>query len=359
MAPSVVSCGTIAPLTAPSIYGYAIAATDSEVGLAEVGYNDIYSRTVSFRRLTPSLDMASNTTVLDTSRPGPLAGTYVQGVAVAPIPSGWVIASCVSEQLYLFKVDAAGVNSTGVPVPVGDPGCGYSVVLAGRPGGGPLLVWPGWDGVSGAFVAADGQSAGTPFEIVGRSTPSGGAVDGAWVGDAFNVAVVAFVPPDYSPVLRMARIDVNGALTSRDLLMDEFEEAPRITRGAADTRATYVARIGQSFDLDIKWRRFGSAGEPLADAVLVKAISAYSQSPAVAFGDDTLVLVVGDQQGSSLSITRVGPAGQILTRPYEILRAPNLRSGSCDMVRRGPDAIVSWLSYRGDDSRVGLARITP
>jgi hypothetical protein len=29
------------------------------------------------------------------------------------------------------------------------------------------------------------------------------------------------------------------------------------------------------------------------------------------------------------------------------------------MVRRGPDAIVSWLSYGGLPSRVGLARITP
>ena len=118
------------------------------------------------------------------------------------------------------------------------------MVLAARPGGGPLLVWSAAYGVSGSFIAADGQSAGTPFEIVGSPAANGGMFDGAWVGDAFNVAVSTFVPPDYSPALRIARIDVNGALTSRDVLMgDEFEDVPRIARGATDTRVTYAARI--------------------------------------------------------------------------------------------------------------------
>ena len=74
---AVVSCGTIPPMAVP-VRSYAIAATDSEVGLAEVGYNDSDGMTLSFRRLTPSLDTASSTTLLDTSRPGPLAGAYVE-----------------------------------------------------------------------------------------------------------------------------------------------------------------------------------------------------------------------------------------------------------------------------------------
>ena len=148
------------------------------------------------------------------------------------------------------------------------------MVLAARPGGGPLLVWSAAYGVSGALIAADGQSAGTPFDIVGSPTANAGMFDGAWVGDAFNVAVSTYVPPDYSPALRIARIDVNGTLTSRDVLMgDEFEDAPRIARGATDTRVTYVCphRPVVGYDVDIKWRRFGSAGERLADAVLAEA----------------------------------------------------------------------------------------
>jgi hypothetical protein len=361
MAPSVVSCGTIPSLAAPDVATYAIAATDGEVGLAEVGYHDISGMTLSFRRLTPSLDTASSTTLLDTRQPGPLAGAYITGVAVAPIPSGWVIASCVSGNLHLFTVDAAGVNSLRAPAP-DDRGCvGYGMVLAARPGGGPLLVWSPGYGVSGSFIAADGQSAGTPFEIVGYPTADGGMFDGAWVGDAFNVAVSAFVPPDYRPALRIVRIDVNGALTSRDVLMgDEFEDAPRIARGATDTRVTYVARLYPlSYDVDIKWRRFGSAGERLADAVLLTPVDNYTSSPAVAFGDDTLVLMFAEDLVSSLALTRVGPDGQILARPYDILRARPYAIGYFDMVRRGPDAIVSWLSYAGNAMRVGLVRITP
>ena len=50
---------------------------------------------------------------------------------------------------------------------------------------------------------------------------------------------------------------------------------------------------------------------------------------------------------------------QILTRPYDILRAPLYYIVYPDMVRRGPDAIVSWISYANSIPRVGLARITP
>jgi len=360
-APAVVSCGAIPPLASPYLSSYAIAATDSEVGLAEVGYNDFSGATISFRRLTPNLDTASSTTVLDTLRPGPLAGAYLDGVALAPMPSGWMIASCVAGHLLLFTVDTAGVNSARPPLPVSDNGCAYSMLLAARPGGGALLVWTAGYGVSAALIAADGQSAGTPFDIVAPPTGNAGAYDAAWVGDAFNVAVAAFVPPDYNRALRVVRVDVNGTLTTRDRLMDEFEDMPRIARGAPDTRVTYVAQ--EEFGgTDVQWRRFGSAGEPLAAALLAEASSDstyYAQSPAVAFGDDTLVLLAAVGQGSSVSITRVGPDGQILTRPYDISRAPNYRVYNHDMVRRGPDAIVSWLSYDGVAAQIGLARITP
>jgi len=358
MAPAVVSCGTIPPPAAPYISSYAIAATDIEVGLAEVGNSEIRGVTLSFRRLTPSLATASSTTLLDTLRPGPLAGAYVDGVAVAPIPSGWVIASCAAGQLYLFTVDAAGVNSTRAPVPVGDPGCGSSMVLAARPGGGPLLVWPTAYGLRGALIAADGQSAAPPFDIIDLTTGYAGMFDGAWVGDAFNVVMATFVPPDYTSALRLVRIDVDGTLTSRDLLAGGFEDMPRIARGATDTRVTYIA-LDQFGGRDIMWRRVGSAGELLADALLADVTYGYyGPSPAVAIGDDTLVLV-SDQQVSSLALARVGPDGQIRTRPYGILRGPTLGVGNNDMVRRGPDVIVTWLSYNGAFPRVGLARITP
>jgi hypothetical protein len=211
--------------------------------------------------------------------------------------------------------------------------------------------------VSAALIAADGQSAGTPFEILGPLTGNAGMFDGTWVGDAFNVAVSAFVAPTYFHALRIVRIDVNGTLTTRDLLMDEFEEAPRLARGAADTRITYIAR--GSFDLDVEWRRFGPAGEPLAEALLAQSIHGYTQSPAVALGDDTLVLVADDDQTSSLAITRVDRASRVITPQYDIARAPTFTIFSPDMVRRGPDAIVSWLALVGVDWRVGLARITP
>jgi hypothetical protein len=238
-APSVVSCGTIPPLAAPYVSSYAIAATDSEVGLAEVAYNDTYGMSLSFRRLTPSLDIASNTTLLDPLQQGPLPAAYIDGVAVAPLPSGWVIASCLAGHLYLFTVEASGVSSVRVPVTIDDSGCGSSMVLAARPGGGPLLVWLSGYGMRGALIAADGQSAGTPFDLVEPEIGSGGLFDAAWVGDAFNVSLSIFLPPDfYDSALRIARVDVNGNVNGGfDLLMDGFEECPA-SRAARRRRAS-------------------------------------------------------------------------------------------------------------------------
>ena len=72
-------------------------------------------------------------------------------------------------------------------------------------------------------------------------------------------------------------------------------------------------------------------------------------------------MLLGDDRGqsSSFAITRMGRDGDIVTPRYDILRAPLFRIGNADMVRRGPDLIVSWLSYGGFPSRVGLARIVP
>jgi len=124
-------------------------------------------------------------------------------------------------------------------------------------------------------------------------------------------------------------------------------------------RVTYVSSDQPGGNTGIMWGRFGSAGELLAEALVAEVTySYYGPSAAVAFGDDTLVSVV-DQQVSSLSIARVGPDGQILTRPYDILRAPPFGIGYHEMVRRGPDVIVSWLSLGGPAPWVGLARITP
>ena len=159
---------------------------------------------------------------------------------------------------------------------------------------------------------------------------NGGMFDAAWVGDAFNVAVAVFVPPDYRP--RAAH-----RAHRRERHADQPRPADGRIRGHAPDRAR---RDGHARHLcrprrhpaasDIKWRRFGSAGELLGRCrASRKTIYNYTQSPAVAFGDDTLVLLGDDSDQSRRSPSRAWARdGQILTRPYDILRAPSSASAA-------------------------------
>ena len=83
-------------------------------------------------------------------------------------------------------------------------------------------------------------------------------------------------------------------------------------------------------------------------------------SPAVAFGDDTLVLLGDDSgQSSTLAITRVDGDGGIVTAPYYILRAPMFRIGISRHGPPRPRRHRQLALVRRRRAWVGLARITP
>ena len=317
--------------------------------------------TLSFRRLTPSLDTASNTTLLDTLRPGPLAGANIEGVAVAPIPSGWVIASCVSGQLYLFTVDAAGVNSCARRRRWGDHGCGYC------------------DGAGGA--AGRRTLAG-----VDRGVRSERGVDRSRWAVGRHALRHRRSPGDQRRHVRRRmgrrRVQRRGArrrrrptttarcasrastrtarVTSRDLLMDEFEDMPRIARGATDTRVTYVApdqlpaartSSGGGSDRRASCWPMPCSRERSTATTRNPRPSRSATTPSCCW-PTTAGLVVfpharGPRRPDSHAPVRHPP------------RADATPSSNHDMVRRGPDAIVSWLSFERRAPRVGLARITP
>ena len=171
--------------------------------------------------------------------------------------------------------------------------------------------------------------------------------------------MAAYVPPGYGPALRIVRIDVNGTLTSRDLLMGEFEDMPRIARGATDPRVTYVSSDPSGGNTDIMWRRFGLAGELLADALLAEVTYSYFGHPRPSRWRRHPRAAGHRPAGPSLSIVRVGPDGQIRHAPVRHPPRAAFGIGYHDMVRRGPDVIVSWVSFGGPAPWVGLARITP
>ena len=89
-----VACGP-APIAFPSLATFALAATDTEVGLAQVDSNLNNGTTrLTFSRLDRTLGVITGTGLEDTGQPGPLQNASIDSVAVAPMTSGWLVAAC-------------------------------------------------------------------------------------------------------------------------------------------------------------------------------------------------------------------------------------------------------------------------
>jgi hypothetical protein len=94
----------------PYLANFGIAATDTEVGIAQVDVNENtgYSR-LTFARLDAKLSLLGAAALEDTGQAGPLQATSLVALGVATTSAGWVVAGCTSsEQLFVDAVDANG-----------------------------------------------------------------------------------------------------------------------------------------------------------------------------------------------------------------------------------------------------------
>jgi hypothetical protein len=362
-----VRCGP-APLAAGP-FGLGIAATDTDVGLATLAYEDIGGgTTLSFARLTASLDLVSLTPVEDTSQPAdPNDPTTIYAAAVAPLASGWVVAACGDPQVFIHLMDGMGrevartvVDRASGPYDVCITG---SIVLVPRPGGGPLLLWRSGSDLFASLVADDGRSAGPAVKIVGPAAFYSDVPSAVWDGDAFYVAVVLQKDDGtYHGVLHLVRVPPGGAPSGADILVDDQAYGPlSVTSDAGDLIFLYGGvRPGAQPDVaapTILWRRLGHSGEPLSNPVAVGTYpDDYGQTGAVGVGGDTVFFINNNYQGARLALGRLATDGRTVTPLYDLVRSPSYYVGIIEMARRGPDLVVGWLASGGS---IGLARVAP
>jgi hypothetical protein len=343
----------------------ALGATDTEIGLATLAYNANGGTTLSFARLAPSLDITGGWVDLEktTQFGAPVGNSGIYSVAVAPLPSGWVVAACGEPEVFFHLIDAAGrqvartvVHRAADPY---DTCIGGLMRLAARPGGGPLLLWRSGSDVVGSLIADDGMSAGAPQTIIGPAAFLSDLVGAAWVGDAFYVAATLLRDDgDARHWLRLMRLQPGGAPTGGNVLVnDPMYGPPALTSDAGDLRVLYasVPPGGADDDVAVLWRRLGPSGQPLSEPVVVGTPpDTFGSSRGVAFGMDTVVVIAGGQYGGRLSLARLGSDGQIAAPTYDLARAPEYYLGDFEMVRRGPDVVVGWWT-----TGLRLARVTP
>jgi hypothetical protein len=350
------------PITFPDLTGFAIAATDTEVGLAQIDQNAINTSRLTFARLDAQLALINAVGIEDTNQPGPLEGN-INSVAVAPISGGWLIAGCGGSEVFVHLVDTTGKKLARTVVAADGGACApgmLSLVTQAQPGGTTLLLWVTVYGPTTALIAADGRSAGPPA-LLTFSRELGGYPRAAWISDAFYV--VAPVSQNtgraYEQGAQILRVAPDGKTTLfADILRDQWVAEPAFVSGAADLRLTYNGLpVGGRTELDVAvlWRRLGPSGELLAPPVALGFYPYFlGRAPAVAFGDDTVILLSGAEK-EDLAIMRVDKEGTVVTLAHDIAIAPTYPPYAFDMVRRGPEVVVAWPSA----GAVKLARIAP
>jgi len=363
--PSTLRCGT-APVTNSNATSFALAATDSEVAYAMLTHD--YNMGVDelwLTRLTQNLDVTTVTAVDNTSQPGPLNGAGLYTTALAPLASGWVVAVCNDRGVYIHVFGANGQDAGRMDVPsiTGNyETCYSSPVLAARPGGEVLLVWQTYVGVNTTVIAPDGRSLTPPQTILGQDVAALDIPAAAWIGDAFYVGST-IIPQlqmgSYTLELRITRVTVDGQGGAFGDFFSGFSGQTTFAAGADDIRVVYggVPPGGGPYDSGMIWERIAANQAVLTPVALAASASYYGRAPAVAFGDDTVVLLPG-AAGQALGLARVALDGTLVTPPHDVLAAPNYFFGAWDMVRRGPDVIVGWMTW-GVPSPIGLARLTP
>lgn len=360
---AVLSCGP-APIAFPYLAAFGMAATDTEVGIAQVDSNTNTGTTrLTFARLDRNLGVIGVTGLEDTAQTGPLQNTTIDSVAVASTPSGWLVAACAGANIFVDVLDASGKKTARTVIDDGSDGtivCQTgTLTLAAKPTGGALMVWATYYNATAVLIADDGLSAGKPQPLDDPSTFLLGPPVGAWIGTAYYVAApIEIMSSAYPIVVRLLRVASDGTMSKvADILKDEFVAAPGFAAGAGDIRLIYGGNlpVQNGYGLAMLLRRIGSTGELLSGPSTLGLYPTYfGRAPAVAFGDDTVVLLSGNEQ-ELLTLVRADTAGKIATR-QDVAAAPTYPLVMYDLVRRGPDAVVAWMNAGGP---LMLARVKP
>lgn len=340
-----ISCGPV-PLAAGA-YGVAIAAADSEIGVGWIEQDEAGQETLGFARLTPSLATVTSTRLrLDQG------DSTTMVASVAPLPSGWAVVGTtqtVAEVAIFVQVfDASGRQLSRTTLEVLPDGWESGPLVAARADGGPMVFWATRAKIRATLIAADGRSSTAPFDV-STFDPEGFTFDAAYAGNAFYVMDGELLPNDVRQ-LRLTRIEPDGRVnTPVPLLPGVNAHGGMLVRGASDLRVIYTGSLAFGPDATLQVRQVAETGAPTSAPVALPGWT----TRGVAFGGDT-ALWTFEGYPLSMGLVRAARDGSVtMFRPIASSPFPE-QSWIGDIARRGPDAVVAWLSTTGD---IQLARV--
>ena len=356
--PNIKQCGAAPFTSAPR--AAAMAGGFGEIGLAWMEIDASQRVSLDFARLSPTFNLLGTTRL----RMPAVAenDSEMVAVAVAALPSGWVVVAYSPPEIFVHAVSALGDDLGRTVVERQPPEeLIWRPQVAQRPDGGPLVYWAADDAWRAAVVAADGRSVSAPVDLLPAGNTMGGLASAAYVGDAFYVAVS--IAPSFSQAeLHLRRVETDGrATTMIQALPGVNAWNAALVTGANELRVMYAGPMPGAAPANtwgVMWQKVGATGDALSSPVVLGAVPPYSGPiQGVALGADTVVLI-GRDNATSLFAARIGGDGGVITSPFRIMALPigfywaDVTPG---IVRVSSEAIVAWHRFAG----IELARIAP
>jgi hypothetical protein len=345
----ILACGPAVVLGSLRTEHLVLAASDTEiVAMWTAPTAGSLHTHAHFARFSPTLEKLSEA---DLGSLDPI------GLAAAPAPSGWTLATgSMAGGLDLWSVDASGAVGA-APVHLDEHI--EAISAAAAPGGATLVAWMTAPGDKSApvvraalFSPADGSTTAPvtllmPYEF---EAPAVAAVEGGFLVAATTT----------SAGVQTVHLDASGAL----------EGASSAVAGPSARHPQLLAAPGGAHivyqDLDaseVRWRPLDLGGAPVGPPVTLAGKELVNQAPAVAFGSNTLVLFAASGipglvgQAKRLEYARFDAHGVFVSRTVPIVADPKSTT-SWAMARRGPEAVVAWIAG-GCQTAVSLARLAP
>jgi len=363
--------GCAKPPLDQNVSTFGIAANGSEVGIAWIDFVGPQTPSLSFARLSPTLDLISRSVIA----PIPWAcDDKLKRIAVAPLASGWTVAVGGDPDVVVYALDA-----TGQPVArtvVESSGSFFQDIAATpflipRPDGGPLMLWHRIArNPYAALIAADGRSASTPVELPVYPLATASPIGAAYLQGKFHVIVPHLGTGGATPQhgLTIVRLDPGGKIGSTvDILPDEDVSLAGVGGDGTDIRVVYTTTSANgslvvSTD-DVIFRRISSAGDLLTPAVRLGQVrDLRPTSPVLALGDDTVFLFKpfepgvfgGPNDPDRAGWARVGPDGALRSQGF-VARAPFTLYQHA-LVQNGAELLAAWT---GGTAVLKVARLNP
>ena len=287
---------------------------------------------------------ASDLTLIEES---PCLATGARQVAIARVPSGWLVAAGTEGGITLVPLDASG-GSRGTPRTI----AGARIpILAEREGGGPLLLYVEASGNAehAALLDEDGVAAWDVVAFTDVVESQYG--DAVFVGDGFLATQRGFGG------VGVRRVELDSTLGPTSAFAGSSTEYPQLAWMGSAGQLVWADFSGSPRLFTARIDRTGAA----TGAPVLLSPDDFNPAPLTTVGGDPVVFLTGytgwTGHGNRVAFTRLDASSATRFAPVLVATEPELFFEP-RIAPLGDGAVLGWLSA-GYPGGIRLARISP